>query len=722
MAENQFNLNSLLPDFGQTLELSSASGLTASVVVFLLAAFFLGLMYSVWKFSAAKGRVSALLSILSDITRDNLTENQRELRHRAETQTGLGDLWREFDESLVLIERSNRLYNTIDAPHFFNTHTLARGLTENRLLAAMPGILTAIGVIGTFAGLQMGLAGLIPGSDASLGSEQSVDDLKSGIFGMIQGASLAFTTSLWGVLLSVSFNFIEKLFERWIRSSITALQNRIDYLYPRVTAEQSLVNIEGSSKVSEEKLAELDEKIGHRLQEAMSQATDSIREGISSSLSEVLAPAIKQLVDGANSSSEHAFESLINEFMIKMGNAGEQQQQALHNTTQSMQTASSQINTGVAALIEKLEAVLISNHDTAESFQSVAKANATAATELKTSAERLGNSSDALERHTAGFSQASSSLEIAVSSSANLIADSAAMLEGINATQTASIDRLESIYGAVTSLQQRLDNVGVQAGDRIEKAQVQLAELIQVVKSQMSTFESSMVSFNTTQEEALTKTTQTMSQASSGVTERVEALLERVNETLSTSSESVESFRHVATANSNAATQLKAVADSMSGSAHALADHKAAIANATTTLNHTTTQAGDQIQQAANTLANITSAQSQSATQIFELTSQVQQVGEQLVAAGSRADEGLTKVNEHFENVAGAMSQHIEQLETQVAKLLSDYAAQVQIQTEDRLNDWNKQTQEYTSAMSNAVNALSSVVDDIETKVAVGGR
>ena len=59
---------------------------------------------------------------------------------------------------LVLVESRSRLFNTIDAPHFFNTYTLARGLTENRLVAAMPGILTAIGVVGTFAGLQMGLA------------------------------------------------------------------------------------------------------------------------------------------------------------------------------------------------------------------------------------------------------------------------------------------------------------------------------------------------------------------------------------------------------------------------------------------------------------------------------------------------------------------------------------------------------------------------------------
>ena len=75
----------------------------------------------------------------------------------------------------------------------------------------MPGILTAIGVVGTFAGLQMGLAALsgsVSATAAAGGSELGeVESLKQGIFAMISGASIAFMTSLWGVALSVSFNF-----------------------------------------------------------------------------------------------------------------------------------------------------------------------------------------------------------------------------------------------------------------------------------------------------------------------------------------------------------------------------------------------------------------------------------------------------------------------------------------------------------------------------------
>ncbi len=86
-------------------------------------------------------------------------------------------------------------------------------------------------------------------------------------------------TSVWGIATSVAFNFYEKMLERSIRSSINSFQNRVDLsYYPRVTAEQSLSNIEDFTKQSMEKLAELDEKIGHKMQEAMQQASNSIRE------------------------------------------------------------------------------------------------------------------------------------------------------------------------------------------------------------------------------------------------------------------------------------------------------------------------------------------------------------------------------------------------------------------------------------------------------------
>ena len=714
MEPQTLDYQSLIPSFSAVGDLSNPAGLTSAVVLALLFVFLGGIGYAAFQFRQARLRVQNLQRLLSPIDRENLAAERRAIRQEASNLPGCEHVWREFDESLVLVEKSNRLFNTIDAAHFFNNYTLARELTENRLLAAMPGILTAFGVIGTFAGLQLGLSSL---SNVTLGEDQ-INELTNGIFGMIAGASVAFTTSLWGVFLSVSFNFFEKVLERLIRSDIANFQNKVDFLYARITAEQSLANIEESSAVSKDKLAELDEKIGNRLQEAMMTATESMREGITESLNQVLGPAIAKLVENAHSGSEKALESLMTEFMSKMGNAGEEQRQALTDTTGAMINASAHITAGVDELIQKLDATLNSNADVATSFRAIAEANGTTVLELGRVSDKLSASSIALENQSTNFENASTKLETAVSSAAQLLNDASTALERQAAAHSVSIERLESIYASITALESHLKDVDAKAGDNISEAGEQIRLIAEVMKVQMTAFESRISLFSESQSDALKNTTKEMSEASAGVTARVEVLLEGVNKALNTSLDSMDSFKQVANANSVAATQLKNVADTMSGSANALAQQEAAIATATSALNTTTAEAGERILEAARAMSEVSKNQSNALSTVAQLSNQIERIGEQLISAGEKADQGLDKVNTHFERVSAAMNKHIQELETQLSNLLNEYSKEVQTQTSDRLNAWNSQTNEYISAMSDAVSALASVVDEIETKVA----
>ena len=714
----ELSLETIVPDFSKVTDMGTPEGFSAAIVLLLLGIFLFGLFFALKEFVASRARVGELEALVKDADRESLAERRRELRQRAETDTRSGKLWREFDESLVLIESRSRLFNTIDAPHFFNTHTLARGLTENRLLAAMPGILTAIGVVGTFAGLQMGLAALsgsVSATAAAGGSELGeVESLKQGIFAMISGASIAFMTSLWGVALSVSFNFLEKLLERFARAQISGLQNTIDFLYPRVTAEQSLVNIEESSLQSKETLAGLDEKIGHRLQEAMSQAADTMKASISESLQEVLAPAIDKLVNNAHQGSEKALDGLMNEFMSKVGAAGEEQQQALINTTSAVQSASSEINRGVEELIGRLESFLAGQDNIADSFQGVAKANEQASGELRTAAANLKEGADSLSEHTQMFASTGQQLGDAVSSAVLQLDGTTNALSVINESQQRAIGELRHVYSEISELDDRLKSVSVQAGSDMRAIQENTASVLEVLREQMNVFEGRMTAFSQQQQTALEQTTATVAQASSGVTGQVDSLLEKVSATLQNNLESAETFRGIADANSSAANQLVSVASVLAESAKNLAGHNQNISTATGLLTEATSSAASRIQDAGRLMGSVSESQQTATNQISQLTQRVQEVSTQMVAAGEKADQGLTRVSQHFDSVSDSMKQHIVDLETQLAKLLSEYSSQVQTQTTDRLNVWNTQTQEYVGAMSDAVQALAGVVDEIE--------
>jgi 3-methyladenine DNA glycosylase AlkC len=294
--------------------------------------------YALYKVSVlndrAKKNIQQIQAILEGQTTDSLYENIGDIRDKAKNSKNpvIQSLWHEFDESLVLDHREKGVFNTLDAEHFFNPRTLASGITSSRLLAATPSFLTAIGVLGTFIGLTMGLKGLHIESD-------EIDALKGGIASMINGAALAFVTSVWGVALSLVLNVFEKNTERRIIQKVIKLQQRIDFLYPRLPAEKSLVDISKNTSDSSDALKELHERIGDRLQETISGVSDSMQEAFTNALNNVMAPAMQSLVSNTSQQTNGVIEQLIGNFTESMQSAGRGQGELMQKSTEEMRQA-----------------------------------------------------------------------------------------------------------------------------------------------------------------------------------------------------------------------------------------------------------------------------------------------------------------------------------------------------------------------------------------------
>ena len=218
-------LSHLWPDFS-ALFLGRSTGLSALFWLVMAAIFSYAACFLVCSQYRVGQRLRALNSLLNGQTKEALASKRREtLQNALQSQPPeVGKLWREFDESLVSsgFGENGQLFNTLDAEHFFNPLTLARGLSASRLMAATPSFLVAIGVLGTFVGLTVGLESL------DLDSRSEVDNLRDGIDGLIQGAAVAFMTSVWGVFMSLVLNFAEKVFERSALNGIRKLQQDID--------------------------------------------------------------------------------------------------------------------------------------------------------------------------------------------------------------------------------------------------------------------------------------------------------------------------------------------------------------------------------------------------------------------------------------------------------------------------------------------------------------
>ncbi|MGA6828695.1 anti-phage ZorAB system protein ZorA [Nitrospira sp. NS4] len=134
----------------------------------------------------------------------------------------LEHLWKEFKETLhqqkelnpssgqfeVIAERS-----TIPAEAFFSTETLVDNVLRTEFFRHLPGILTGLGIIGTFLGLIHGLQAFEVSESAAI-ARQSLNAL-------LQGVHQAFLVSAAAISLAMLVTFVEK----WL---ITALYKRVE--------------------------------------------------------------------------------------------------------------------------------------------------------------------------------------------------------------------------------------------------------------------------------------------------------------------------------------------------------------------------------------------------------------------------------------------------------------------------------------------------------------
>lgn len=592
--KEKLDFSNLIPEFRLLLEgdmpIDSAQGFSTSIVIILLVLMGVCLLFAIWQWAKAHAQVRFYRKTLRAYKPEQLIARRQEIKEKMASRASYGDLWQEFDESLV--RAKDCLYNTLDAAHFFNHYSLARGLTDNRLLAAVPSFLTAIGVIGTFAGLQIGLSEI---QDAGFGSVDSgVDEIKAGIGGMIAGAAIAFMTSVWGIGSSVVFNFIEKILERSIRASISRLQNQIDSLYQRLTAEQSLADIEGHSRESREIMQTLAEKIGDQMQKALLESTDTIKNSLVESLEKILGPNIEMLVDNANTRAEKTLTDLAERFMKGMSDAGQRQGEQMN------------------AAADNIQGVLGDMH------------------------------------------------------------------EGLN--------------GFVQQLDQQMDNIAQRNRSIMEDFQSQLARQIEAQEQQGNRRDQAMQKIMTTQN----KQQQDMLGRIKGVTKEFESVVNH---------------------NRDVGNQLNQTANAFEEQANALRQVSQSLREASTAL------AGDirNATQAAQTLIQQNEHIGKRSEEILVETGKLSQsllaATDTLDKTAQQSTEGLQQVEQHFNALTERLKQHSEDFNEKVERLLSDYADQVSGQTSDRLNEWNKQTQDYTTTMTNAIQALNEVVEEIEGKI-----
>ena len=202
--------------------------------------------------------------------------------------------WIEFEKSLIKTQDeygNDIIFRTMDASIYFN-NDIINNKVNIESYSAIPGILTGIGLFGTFLGLTIGLNGI----NLTQNSSQS---LSKDITKLLGGVHTAFVTSLLGIFFALAYQFAYKDKLNEVKKQIENLQSALNDMFDLKTPEFYLSQVPTAMAQQLEQLKKFNSEI------AMSIATN-----IDQKVAESIQPSLQGLLEAMQSFNQTGVERI----------------------------------------------------------------------------------------------------------------------------------------------------------------------------------------------------------------------------------------------------------------------------------------------------------------------------------------------------------------------------------------------------------------------------
>lgn len=203
------------------------------------------------------------------------------------------------------------------------------------------GILTALGILGTFLGLVLGLRSF----DFS-----NADQMTSSVEALVGGLNVAFYTSIYGVTLSILYNII-------FRRITTGLTQELNHFYDAFNSALEPVSQKAMAERMDSRQAEnnalmqdikalLDERLGERLGHQMAETLTPVFDRIIQSLDSMMLDFHKE--------QANSLEKIVDAFVDRMGGALNSHVKALGESVDELSQAQKTMSVELQRLIKQI--------------------------------------------------------------------------------------------------------------------------------------------------------------------------------------------------------------------------------------------------------------------------------------------------------------------------------------------------------------------------------
>jgi len=218
-------------------------------------------------------------------------------------------IWSEFRETLLSEDLDGRklIFNTRAASEFFSKEQVIEANMKVAWYQAVPGVLTSIGLLCTFAAILLGLHGLVDPASSEIS--------QAGMVKLVESLSGKFLSSVCALLLATVFTGFEKRRTNQVERAHKALVRAIDERFPRRSSEYLLEKIVVASNEQANQLRHFGADLSGRLKEGMTESFQPILER--------LTDAINKLEKEKSDSLQGSMTGILEEFRTLISKSAE---------------------------------------------------------------------------------------------------------------------------------------------------------------------------------------------------------------------------------------------------------------------------------------------------------------------------------------------------------------------------------------------------------------
>lgn len=441
-------------------------------------------------------------------------------QYNVHAEKAFGLPWTEFVETLVLptSDSGDPIRNTGEVSRYLNDATVIFPRISFGFYQSVPNLLTGLGILGTFIGLAFGVGAASDGL-----SSGAPNEITSSLQQLLDGASLAFLTSIFGILCSILFAPFDRFFSRRLHLEVDkwvgAIESRLERVTPEAVALQQLEQAKRATTQLESFNTDLifalektlDEKVAGRLSpqlERLLEAVEALRSDRSTDAGQMIEQALGRFTAAMQEQTGSQFEDMASivadlNRTLKDSAAGlAQSQQDVRTALESvLTTVRTSMDAGADAMTETLQQTLgdvtkVMTGAARDLVEQMTASSTAASAELR---ESVGSATrDLANTGVEAAAQVSGSLH-ALQASAEGLAQSTRHSEQVLTGMTKFMGRLNELSDSMETAHRQIaavaEPVGRAAGDirassdRTADALARTSELVGRVDALVSTIE-----------------------------------------------------------------------------------------------------------------------------------------------------------------------------------------------------------------------------------------